>query len=276
MTEMIGRHIRSFEILDFVGKGGHGAVYRARDSKSNRIVALKVMLPEHEEDDTLIERFRREAQIIRELRHPHIVGLVDYWQDDEGVWVVMDWLGGGDLRDYIDEYGAMPPKDLVPLLKQVASALHAAHAADIIHRDLKPDNIVLDEDGKAYLTDFGIAKRKGYTALTSVGMVMGSPSYLSPEQIMGEEISPRTDIYALGFTIYELLTGEHPFADIKNQIQFMMALVQKDVPLLENLPEAIAADLNALIQRATHKQADQRYPTAAALARHYAEIVGVD
>lgn len=274
MQEMLGRTVRSYEIKAFVGKGGHGAVYRAYDSQSNQDVAIKVILPELEEDATLLERFQREAEIIRDLRHPHIVRLVEFWKDDEGMWVAMQWLGGGDLREFLEKKGKMPPKDLARILHQVADALDAAHAADIIHRDLKPDNIVLDEAGNAYLTDFGIAKRMGYKAITSMGIVVGSPNYLSPEQIMGEKVSPRTDVFALGYTIYELLTGEHPFNSIKNRVMLLMAMMQQDVPPITSLEPAICDDINLLLQRATSKTVDERYPTASALARHYSEIVG--
>jgi serine/threonine-protein kinase len=170
----------------------------------------------------------------------------------------------------------MPAKDLAKILTQVTGALDAAHAADIIHRDLKPDNIVLDEDGNAYLTDFGIAKRIGYKAITSMGVVIGSPNYLSPEQIMGETVSSRTDIFALGFMIYEMLTGKHPLGSVKNRVQLMMAMLQQDIPPITDIDPMIADDMNMLLQRATSKQAEERYPTASALGRHFSEIVGVD
>jgi serine/threonine protein kinase len=276
MTEMIGRTVRLYEITNFVGKGGHGAVYRALHKDTGKPVAVKVILPEHEEDKTLLVRFQQEAEIIRDLRHPHIVRLHDYWQDADGIWIVMQWIGGGDLRKYLEETGKMPPTALAKILKQITGALDETHAADIIHRDLKPDNIVLDENGDAYLTDFGIAKRMGYKAITSMGVVIGSPNYLSPEQIMGETVSPRTDVFALGFTIYELLAGLHPFDGIKNRVQLMMAMIQQDVPPILGLDPAISDDLNELVQRATHKQQDKRYPTASALSRHFSEIVGVE
>lgn len=273
MDNMIGRTVRTYEITDFVGKGGHGAVYKAVHTRNGEKVAVKVILPEHEEDSTLLVRFQQEAEIIRDLRHPNIVHLHEFWQDEEGIWVVMQWLGGGDLREYLEKYGKMQPKMLAKILEQIAGGLDEAHAADIIHRDLKPDNIVLDDNGDAYLTDFGIAKRIGYTAITSMGVVVGSPNYLSPEQIMGETISGRTDVFALGFTIYEMLTGTHPFDNIKNRIQLMMAMMQQDIPPITTLDPQICDDVNELIQRAANKQADKRYPTASALARHFSEIV---
>ncbi|MDQ7036483.1 MAG: serine/threonine-protein kinase [Anaerolineae bacterium] len=255
-------------------KGGHGAVYRAQHTETGKDYAIKVILPEHENDSTLLVRFQQEAEIIRDLNHPHIVHLEEFWEDEYGMWVVMQWLGGGDLRQYLEAKGKMPPKTLAKILTQITGALDETHAANIIHRDLKPDNIVLDEKGAAYLTDFGIAKRIGYKPITSLGIVVGSPNYLSPEQILGETVSARTDVFALGFTIYEMLIGQHPFHHIRSRVQLMMAIMQQDIPVMTDLDPKIVADINGLIQRATNKQTDKRYPTASALSQHFSQIVG--
>ncbi len=268
-----GKTVHQYELVKFVGRGGHGAVYRARHVVSHDIVAVKVVLPEHARDEKLLQRLHQEAQIIHDLRHPNIVHLIETWEDNNGVWIAMQWCGGGDLRERLEQKGSMAPHEIVPILEQVASALDAAHAAQIIHRDLKPDNIMLDEVGNAYLTDFGIAKRLGHNAITSMGVVVGSPNYLSPEQIMGYDITARTDIYALGILIYELLTGDHPFSTITSKVQMMMALVQQPIPPVVSLPDELADGVNGLIQRATAKNAEQRYPTASSLARHLKEIV---
>jgi len=273
VSEFEGQTVRQYELVKFVGRGGHGAVYRARHVVSHDIVAVKVVLPEHARDEKLLQRLHQEAEIIHDLRHPHIVQLIETWEDKNGVWIAMQWLGGGDLRAYLDQYGGMSPHQIIPIMEQVTSALDAAHAAQIIHRDLKPDNIMLDESGNAFLTDFGIAKRLGHNAITSMGVVVGSPNYLSPEQIMGYDITARTDIYALGILLYELLTGEHPFSTVTSKVQMMMALVQQAIPQVEHLPEPLGSEINALIQRATAKAAEQRYPTASSLARHFKEIV---
>src|SRR5688572_21139064 len=147
--------VRDYQVTAYVGKGGHGAVYRAELVKTGAIVAIKVLLPQHSEDLELAQRLEQEAEIIRDLRHPHIVPLLETWKDNLGIWLVMPWLGGGDLRDYLKEKGAMKPEALSVLLQQICSALDAAHAAHIIHRDFKPDNILLDDAGVAYLSDFG-------------------------------------------------------------------------------------------------------------------------
>jgi eukaryotic-like serine/threonine-protein kinase len=271
----VGTTVRDYQLTAFIGKGGHGAVYRAENLKTGADAALKVLLPEHSEDTELAQRLSQEAEIVRELRHPHIVPLLETWQDNDGLWLAMPWLGGGDLHDYLDKQGAMRAEVLSPILSQICSALDAAHAAQIIHRDLKPDNILLDTAGNAYLSDFGIAKRKNYGAITSVGMVIGSPNYLSPEQIMGEEITNRTDIYALGITIHELLAGVHPYHDTVSRLQLMMKLVQQSLPPLTDreIPAKYLDEINGLIQRCTAKNPQDRYITASSVAYHFQQIL---
>lgn len=274
MEQLVGTTVNDYTVLEFVGKGGHGAVYRAQHPNIEQDVALKVLLPEHATDEELMKRIHIEAEIIRDLQHPNIVTLLDTWEDENGIWLVMPWLAGGDLRDYLEKNGAMPPERLNGIVDQICSALDATHQQQIIHRDLKPDNILLDSEGNAYLTDFGIAKRMGYSAITSMGVVMGSPDYLSPEQIMGYAISPRTDVYAMGITIYELLAGHHPFSDEKSKVKLMMRLVQEPLPPLDNedIPPELAEPLNELIQRSTAKDAAQRHENILSLAEHFDEI----
>jgi serine/threonine protein kinase len=275
MADLIGKTVRDYQVSAFIGKGGHGAVYRAAHLKTGADVAIKVLLPEHGDDAELAKRLLQEAEIVRELHHPHIVPLLETWQDNQGLWLVMPWLGGGDLHDYLKKQGAMSPNVLSPILSQICSALDAAHAAQIIHRDLKPDNILLDMAGVAYLSDFGIAKRKNYGAITSIGTVIGSPNYLSPEQIMGEEITNRTDIYALGITIHELLAGMHPYHDTVSRLQLMMKLVQQNLPPLTDreIPAEYLDGINGLIQRCTAKNPQDRYITASSVAYHFQEIL---
>jgi serine/threonine-protein kinase len=169
----------------------------------------------------------------------------------------MPWLGGGDLHDYLKKQGAMSPNVLSPILSQICSALDAAHAAQIIHRDLKPDNILLDMAGVAYLSDFGIAKRKNYGAITSIGTVIGSPNYLSPEPI------------------HELLAGMHPYHDTVSRLQLMMKLVQQNLPPLTDreIPAEYLDGINGLIQRCTAKNPQDRYITASSVAYHFQEIL---
>lgn len=267
-----GHQVKGYTIGEQIGQGGHGAVYHAKHDESEQTYAIKVILPEHASDERLIERLRIEAQIIKDLRHPNIVHLHEYWEDADGIWMVMPWVDGGDLRKELEQNGPLALEHLAAILEQVGSALDAAHAAQIVHRDIKPENILQDLNSRVYLTDFGVAKRLGHRAITSIGVVMGSPNYLSPEQIMGYEITPRTDIYGLGITVFELLTGYHPFSQTKSQVQLMMKLVQEPLPPLLELRPDLPATVNDVIQRATEKDAKKRYPSASSLARHFREV----
>lgn len=248
---LIGQTVRDYRIDEQIGRGGHGVVFRALHVPTERIVAVKVLLPEYLEDPKMAERLELEASIVRELKHPSIVHYEDSWQDDYGVWLVMRYFGGGSLRELMAKHQPVPLDLVARITGQIVEALECAHAAGIVHRDMKPDNIILDEDGNAYLTDFGIAKRLGYKAITSMGVVMGSPAYLTPEQILGAEISARTDIFSLGMTLYEVLSGQHPFGQIKGQVQLMMMLLQTDVPPLsrEDIPPAVAAVIAKALSR---------------------------
>lgn len=276
MAGLVGKELHGYSIEDYIGKGGHGAVYLAKHINSGREVAIKVMLPEHESDTVLLKRLRQEAAIIRDLRHPHIVPLIEMWEDDYGVSIVMPHLVGGDLRQIIKRQEVLTPAQLSHILNQICGALDAAHAAQIIHRDIKPENILLDEKGNAYLTDFGVAKRMNrQSAITTVGSVIGSPNYLSPEQIVGADISNRTDIYAIGILIYEMLVGDHPFAATTSRVQLMMQLVKEDFPALDapHIADHHRAEIQALVSRCTSKNVEARYLTASSVAYHFARII---
>lgn len=276
MAGLNGKELHGYQILDFIGKGGHGAVYKAQHLESGRIVAIKVVLPEHEDDAVLLKRLRQEAAIIRDLRHPHIVPLIEMWEDDYGISLVMPYLEGGDLRNLIEQGEALSPEELSQILNQICGALDAAHAAQIIHRDIKPENILLDQNGNAFLTDFGIAKRMNrQNAITTVGSVIGSPNYLSPEQIIGTDVSNRTDVYALGILVYEMLAGEHPFASTTSRVKLMMQLVKEDFPHIElpHVPEHQREEIHGLIMRCTSKVVEERYLTASSVAYHLAQII---
>ena len=257
MAELIGQTIREYRIEAQIGRGGHGVVFRAIHVPTENIVAIKVLLPEYLEDPQMAERLELEASIVRELKHPNIVHYEDSWHDEYGVWLVMRYLSGGNLRELMTQHPQVPLEHVARITGQIVAALDCAHTAGIVHRDLKPDNIILDEEGNAYLTDFGIAKRLGYKAITSMGVVLGSPAYLTPEQILGAEVSARTDIFSLGMTLYEVLAGQHPFGKTKGQVQLMMLLLQTDVPPLarEDIPPSVAA----VIAKALSREAAGRY-----------------
>lgn len=278
MSDFVGQTIRHYHLTDYIGAGGHGAVYKATHTETEQLIALKIMLPQHSEDNELAQRLHQEAEIIRDLRHPHIVPLIETWDEENTIYLAMPWIDGGDLRGYAEEHGKLTPEQLSPILTQICSALDAGHAAQIIHRDIKPENILLDSTGKAYLTDFGIAKRlDNKNAITAMGNVVGTPHYLSPEQIMGAELGNRTDIYALGIMIHEMLNGGHPYAETQSKVQLMMRLVQEVLPPLasDKIKAEHMDDLYGLILRCTSKDPAERYLTASSVAFHFAQIIGV-
>lgn len=275
MQNLSGMNLKGYELLERIGAGGFGAVYRARQTSIDREVAVKIILPGLANEPDFIRRFETEARLIARLEHPHITPLHDFWRDLEGAYLVMRYLRGGSLRDAINKEGAYDLNSTSRLLDQLASALDLAHRNDVIHRDIKPGNILLDEDGNAYLADFGIAKdlvnvKNGHTSPDSV---VGSLDYISPEQARSEAVTPRTDIYSLGVTLYEMITGEHPFKD-SSAIERLYKHLSEPLPLIATLPEDRREAINEIIQRATAKNPSQRYADVFALAVAFREAVG--
>ncbi len=261
--DLSGQVVRGYELREKVGTGGFGAVYRAYQKGIDREVAIKIILPEFVNKPEFVRRFEAEARLIARLEHFHIVPLFDYWYEPGGnAYLVMRWLRGGSLRSLIEE-GPLSFELVLRLLRQTAEALSAAHRAGIIHRDIKPDNILLDEQHNAYLSDFGIAKDLMHSAhLTKTGTV-GSPGYMSPEQFFGEPVAPQSDIYSLGMTLYECLCGTHPFPD--NRLQHLRHPIPPPSARRPEVPPA----LDAVLMRATAKDPDARYDTVTDLARAF-------
>lgn len=226
---------RGYEILEFIGSGGFGEVYRANQPAVGRQVAVKVILPEYAQHADFITRFEAEAHIIARLEHPHIVPFYDYWHDDEGAFLIMRYLRGGSLRERLGSGGALGPEEVGHILEQICAALSAAHDAGVVHRDLKPENILFDERGDAYLTDFGIAKDLFAESVTKAGGFMGPAEYLAPEQARNDPIGPQSDIYTLGILLFELVTGQHPFPDL-NPIQLLQHHLYQDLPSARGAP----------------------------------------
>ncbi|HEX5690724.1 MAG TPA: serine/threonine-protein kinase, partial [Roseiflexaceae bacterium] len=258
--------IKGYQLRESIGAGGFGAVYRATQPGVGREVAIKVILPTYANHPDFIRRFEAEAQLVARLEHPHIVPLYDYWRESGGAYLVMRFIRAGSLQAALHA-GPWTLERSTRLLGQVASALAFAHRHGVVHRDLKPANILLDEDGHAYLADFGIAKEfliADEVAQTQPEAVVGSPDYLSPEQIRAEPITPQTDLYGLGVLLYELLTGVQPFAALSPSERLYKQLHATLPPLDKRRPDLPAA-LDTVIQRATAKQPLDRYPDVASL-----------
>lgn len=256
-NDFTNRVIKSYEFRECIGAGGFGAVYRAFQPSVGREVAIKVILPQHADQPDFIRRFEVEAQLIAHLEHPHIVPLYDYWRDPEGAFLVMRWLSGS-LGSALKK-GSWSSEAAARLLDQMASALTIAHREGVVHRDIKPDNILLDEDENAYLADFGIAKDTNIGSMTEEGTLVGSPAYITPEQIKGEPITPRADIYTLGLVIYETLVGERPFADATTPMELISRHLTIPIPSLNTHRTSLPAALNEVLQTATAKDPTHRY-----------------
>ena len=260
--------VRGYELREEIGAGAYGVILRAVQPAIGREVAVKVIRRRFANDPDFIRRFEAEAQTIARLEHPHIVPLYDYWREPGGAYLVMRLLRGGNLGDALAK-GPWPPERAQLLLDQIAAALGAAHSRGVVHRDIKPANILFDESGNAYLSDFGIAKDlSGDFAVTAREGLLGTPDYISPEQLREEPVTAQTDIYSLGAVLYELLSGERPFAG-----RPLMAVLQSQLtdalPLLSVRHPVLPPEIDAVIQRATAKQPSERYAGALEMAEAF-------
>ena len=273
--ELTGKTIKSYDFGELLGRGGFAEVYRARQHAVLREVAIKIYLPKFANSPKFIRRFESEAQVVARLEHPHIVPLYDYWREPDRAYIVMRYMRAGSLRDLMDREGELSIEVISKVLEQVASALTFAHRNGVVHRDVKADNILLDDDGNAYLSDFGIAMEVGGEALDGDGALVGTPAYLAPEQITGDDAGPRSDVYALGIMLYEMLSGSRPFAD-----QTLATLVYKHLneplPHIDHNALNVSPAFNAIIQQATAKSPDDRYPDAMALLREFQQALRSD
>lgn len=264
--------IRGYEFKEQIATGGFGAVYRAWQSAVGREVAIKVILPQYANDPQFVRRFENEAQLVARLEHPSIVPLYDYWREPDGAYLVMRWLRGGSLQQALAK-GPWELEAVSRLLGQVAAGLAAAHKHGVVHRDIKPANILLDEERNAYLSDFGFAKDLVADAnLTQSGGFIGSPAYMSPEQIRGERVTPQSDLYSLGLVIYELLAGDSPFGP-SSPATLIYKHLNEPMPLVQEKRPELPAAVDVVIHRATAKDANKRYADALALATAFGEAV---
>lgn len=265
-ADLTGRAIRGYALAEKIGVGGMGAVYRAIQPVVEREVAIKIILPAFANNPDFIRRFEAEAQLVARLEHPHIVPLYDYWREPGVAYLVMRMLRGGSVQGLL-ENGPLPIETVARFLEQICDALHSAHRIGIIHRDLKPGNVLLDEDENAYLADFGIAKNLGSPDLesqTNVDAMVGSPQYMSPEQIRSLSVRPQTDIYCLGVMLYEMLSGTLPFIG-PTPFDLLQQHVNAPLPSLAARRNGLPAALDMVISRAAAKDPDDRYPNALAL-----------
>jgi len=274
----IGRDILEgqFQIVQKIGAGGMGTVYKALQPEMNRMVAVKILHPKLVDRKDMASRFRREARALSHLTHPNTVRVLLYGELDDGsLYIVMEYLDGKNLNQLVRQTGGLPLERAVPILAQACGALEEAHAAGIIHRDLKPENVFVCKQGGiddfVKVLDFGLAKvtqremRPGSIVLTQEGMVFGTPEFMSPEQAQGKKLTPASDIYSLAVILYEALTGKLPF-EARGAMEFLqMQVSAPPIPLNERVPgRTFPPAVWTVMERALAKEPEARYQTAAA------------
>ena len=255
-----------YRLIELLGRGGMGEVWRAHDTLIGREVALKVLPAHYADDPNYRERFRREALKAASLNQRHVIAIYDVGEVDGRLFVTMPVIEGHDLQTVL-EAGPLSPQRAVAIIEQMAKALHAAHKIGLVHRDVKPSNILLDEDDFAYLIDFGIARAEGETGLTSTGLTPGTPSYVAPERFRSGEVAPSSDTYALACVLYQCLTGQLPFPGTTFEQIVVAHLMDAPPKPSASDPARIPASMDEVIATGLAKDPDQRYATTEDLAR---------
>jgi eukaryotic-like serine/threonine-protein kinase len=276
MSTLVGMQLSGRYRLDAqIGAGGMSTVYLAFDQTLERRVAIKLMHREIASDSDQLERFRREARAVAQLSHPHIVGVIDAGEDEGRPYIVFEYVEGETLKDRIRRMGRLPMDEAIAYAIEIARALGCAHSRQIVHRDVKPQNVLIDAEGSAKVTDFGIARTLDQDGLTADGRVLGTTDYVSPEQALGQDVDGRTDIYSLGIVLFEMLTGDVPFHG-ETQVSVAMKHVREDLPDLQSRRAEASATLASVIDRMTDKDLERRYPSIPALVADLEEALAIE
>ncbi len=252
-----------YKILEKIGSGGMANVYKGEDSVLNRVVAIKILHEQFSSDQSFIARFKQEAQSAANLTHPNVVSIFDWGKEDNSHYIVMEYLKGQNLKDYISDAGHLTWQETIDIGSKVSNALGFAHKNDVIHRDIKPHNIVLTRDGSVKVTDFGIA-RAGASTMTQTGAILGTAHYISPEQAKGQTADARSDLYSLGIVMYEMLAGQPPYGG-DNPVGIAMKHVQEPVPSITDVNPNVPDSLVSIINKALAKEPEERYQAASDL-----------
>jgi serine/threonine-protein kinase len=288
MPTLVGSLLNDRYRLDAkIGSGGMSTVYRAFDRRLERPVAIKLLHHHIAADSDQIERFRREARAVAQLSHPHIVTVIDAGEDAEvdgagnggeaagRPYIVFEYVEGETLKQRIQRLGRLPVAEAVAYAIEIARALGIAHQRGIVHRDVKPQNVLIDTEGSAKVTDFGIARTMEEEGLTADGRVLGTTDYVSPEQALGHDVSGPSDLYSLGIVLWEMLTGKVPFRG-ENQVAVAMKHVREDVPDVQVRRPEVSAALASVIERVTAKDPKRRYATDAELIADLEDAMAIE
>ena len=253
---------RRFEIIEEIGKGGMGMVYKAYDSKIREVVALKLLKPEIASDIEIVERFRNEIKLARQVSHRHVCRMYDIGEEWLSIYISMEYVAGEDLKSFIRRSGHLNEAKAVGLARQIVEGLAEAHRLGVVHRDLKPQNIMIDKDGNAKIMDFGIARSLHTRGVTGTGVIIGTPEYMAPEQADGRDVDSRADIYALGTVLFEMVTGRVPF---EGETPLSIVLKHRSEPPADpqTLNTQISTGLSRVILKCLEKPRERRYQSAA-------------
>src|SRR5579863_2546786 len=276
MSTLLGTILSGRYRLDArIGAGGMSTVYRAFDETLQRQVAIKLLNREVTSDSDELERFRREARAVAQLSHPHIVSVIDAGEDDGRPYIVFECVEGETLKERIRRRGRLPVPEAVAYAIEIARALGVAHARHIVHRDVKPQNVLIDEEGSAKVTDFGIARTLEEEGLTADGRVVGTTDYVAPEQALGQPVTGQSDLYSLGVVLYEMLTGEVPFKG-ESQVAVAMKHVREPLPDVRAKRPEISAALAAVVETATAKDVEERYGSDSELIADLEDVLAIE
>jgi serine/threonine protein kinase len=276
MSTLVGTCLNGrYRLQARIAAGGMSTVYRAMDETLERQVAVKLMNREVASDSDQLERFRREARAVAQLSHPHVVGVIDAGEDDGRPYIVLEYVEGETLKDRIRRLGRLPITEAVAYAIEIARALGAAHARHIVHRDVKPQNVLIDHEGSAKVTDFGIARTLEEEGLTADGRVLGTTDYVSPEQALGQDVTGQSDFYSLGVVLYEMLTGEVPFTG-ESQVAVAMKHVREQIPDVQLKRPEVSAALASVVDTATAKRLDERYADDAELIADLEDVLAIE
>src|SRR5437660_2370373 len=249
-----------YEILELLGRGGMGAVYKAKDREVNQIVALKVIRPDLANSPAIIERFKQELILARQVTHRNVIRIYDLAEADGLKFITMEFIEGEDLRSLIHEKKKLPPEEAVEIMRQVCRALEAAHTVGVIHRDLKPQNIMRDKSGRVLVMDFGLARTLEGAGMTQTGALVGTMEYMSPEQALGKDLDQRSDLFAAGLILYELLTGKMPYTADSALASLIKRTQERAVPISDS---SIPGVLSEIVSKSLERDPALRYQSAA-------------
>jgi eukaryotic-like serine/threonine-protein kinase len=258
-----------------LGSGGMSTVYLATDETLERRVAVKILHAEISDQPDQIERFRREARAVAQLSHPNVVAVIDAGQDAGHPYIVFEYIDGETLKQRIDRLGQLPLDESAAYAIEVGRGLAAAHSRNMVHRDVKPQNVLIDPEGRAKVTDFGIARSLETKGLTATGRVLGTTDYVAPEQAMGQEIDARSDVYSLGVLVYEMLTGDVPF-HAETQVGVAMKHVNEPLPDVQTRRPEVSAALAAVVEKASSKDPEDRYTRMSGMLRDLESALEVE